>query len=107
MIASVVVLGLGDSKLTGLATAGDYASMAAPSYQSKRAEQKAPRELSSVWNFVTNPSVRSSLSGSAQTLEYRENVFTLVPDWSNLFSLQPHTCESTRAPPLMDPPSSC
>jgi hypothetical protein len=106
-MASVVILGLGDSKLIGLNTADGYLSSYLESFQSKRAEQKAPCDLGTSWTITKTVTLRVSPCGSPLPTQAWKPVpysFVIAPSWSNSFSLQPHSCESTRAPPLMDPP---
>jgi len=107
-MASVVILGLGDSKLIGLNTADGYFSTCLESLQNKPSEQKAPRDLSTSWTISKTGTLRVSPCGNPlpfQALRLLPCSFAMVLIWSNFFSLQPHSCESTRAPPLMDPPS--
>jgi hypothetical protein len=106
-MASVVILGLGDSKLIGLGTADGCFSSYLESFQSKRAEQKAPCDLSTSWTITKTVTLRVSPVGHPalfQNFNPLSGSFVLLPSWSNSLSLEPHSCESTRAPPLMDPP---
>jgi hypothetical protein len=107
MMAFVVILGLGDSKLAGLGTTDGCSTTHLELYQSKRAEQKAPRDLNNAWMVAKPLTLRGLLCGSRplRALIHRPCAFVVVPSWSNSFSLQTRSCESSRAPPLMDPPS--
>ncbi len=99
MIASVVVLGLGESKLIGLVTfeivnPGSYAS-----FQSKRAEQKSPRDLNYPSSTVT---AREASCGAPRLLEpWRRGflAFQISAPWSDSLRLSVHSYESPRAPP--------
>jgi hypothetical protein len=99
MIASVVVLGLGESKLIGLVTTDGFASGIHASFQNNRAEQKAPRDLN---NSTQNLTVRETLGGNARSADdvqppRPERVLALP--WFCSLCLPFHSYESPRAPP--------
>jgi hypothetical protein len=99
MIASVVVLGLGESKLIGLVTFDGFTSSFQASFQSKRAEQKTPRDLNNPAQTLT---ARESACGQPRAIELwrRDFVAVLTPQpWNDLLCLPVHSYESPRAPP--------
>ena len=99
MIASVVVLGLGESKLIGLVTFEGLTTSFHASFQSKRAEQKSPRDLNYPSSTVT---VREAACGNSRILQSWQRGFLtcLVPrPRSDLLCLPLHAYESPRAPP--------
>jgi hypothetical protein len=98
MIASVVVLGLGESKLIGLVTTG-FTSGVHAAFQNNRAEQKAPRDLNSSTQSVT---VRAVLGGTPRVtdqIQHPRPEPIRVSSWSHLLCLPFHSYESPRAPP--------
>jgi hypothetical protein len=99
MIASVVVLGLGESRLIGLVTSGGIKPGIHASFQTNRAEQKAPRDLN---NSIPAVTVRETLNGSTRTVDEmshpRPQPMRVVA-WSHLLCLPFHAYESPRAPP--------
>ena len=98
MIASVVVLGLGESKLIGLVTS-DITSGIHAAFQNNRAEQKAPRDLNNSTQAIT---VREALSGPARVadqIQHPRPEPMRVSSWSHLLCLPFHAYESPRAPP--------
>ena len=79
-------------------------------FEIKRPEQKAPHDLASA-QFCQQPlTYRYLLSGGTrvvdETKEYAVGV-ALTICWTTPLPLHPNSCESPRAPPLMDPPISC
>ena len=99
MIASVVVLGLGESKLIGLVTFDGFTTSFHASFQNKRAEQKAPRDL----NYsAQTPTIREASCGNARTLGPRKRGFysmVVARPWTHSLCLPVHSYESPRAPP--------
>jgi len=103
MIASVVVLGLGESKLIGLVTFDGLTSGFHASFQSKRAEQKTPRDLNYPASTVT---AREASCGNPRTIEpWRRNFLTLLApqSWGDSICLFVQCYESPRAPPREGP----
>jgi len=99
MIASVVVLGLGESKLIGLVTFDGFTTSFHASLQNKRAEQKTPRDLN---NTAQTPTIREALCGNARALEpWKRNLYSLIVarPWTHSLCLPVHSYESPRAPP--------
>ena len=99
MIASVVVLGLGESKLIGLVTFDGLGSSFHASFQSKRAEQKSPRDLNYPTSTVT---AREAACNSSRALNpwRRDLLSLLVPQpWRDSICLFVQCYESPRAPP--------
>ena len=98
MIASVVVLGLGESKLIGLVTFDGFTTSFHASFQTKRAEQKTPRDLN---NSSQAPTIREASCGNARALEpWKRSYYSMVvarPTHS--LCLPVHSYESPRAPP--------
>jgi len=106
VMASVVILGLGDSKLVGLVTPGDYVWAFRESIQSNRAEQKAPRDLSTTFIFAKTQTLRAPFCNNVRPMGSfapTQPFFVIVASWTNSFSIQPHFCETTRGPPSIDP----
>ncbi len=103
MIASVVVLGLGESKLIGLVTFEGLTATTHASFQSKRAEQKSPRDLNYPSSTVT---AREASCGNPRLLEpWRRGflAFRVPCPWSGLLCVPVHAYESPRAPPREEP----
>jgi hypothetical protein len=103
MVASVVVLGMGESKLIGLVTFEGFNSSIRAAFQSKRAEQKTPRDLNNPGQSTT---VREAFLGSVRTLRLSRQacvgaVMALARPRSVLPSVQ--SDESPRAPPREGP----
>jgi len=76
----------------------------------KRAEQKAPHDLSAWRAFDESLSSRNQISGTSRYLKDTEIFqYALAPMASSSapFSLRINSCESPRAPPRMDPPTFC
>jgi hypothetical protein len=98
MIASVVVLGLGESKLIGLVTFDGFTTSSHASFQNKRAEQKTPRDLN---NSAQTPTIRELSSGNARALEPWKRSFhsMVVARPAHSLCLPVHSYESPRAPP--------
>jgi hypothetical protein len=98
MIASVVVLGLGESKLIGFVTSDGIASGIHTAFQSNRAEQKAPRDLN---NSAQTFTLRETLVGSTRVdqLQHPRPVRVLMLPWFQSLCLPFHAYESPRAPP--------
>jgi hypothetical protein len=99
MIASVVVLGLGESKLIGLVTTEGFTSGIHAAFQNNRAEQKAPRDLNSSTQSLN---VRETLGGNPRVAvdvprPRPERVLALP--WFCSLCLPFHSYESPRAPP--------
>lgn len=99
MIASVVVLGLGESKLIGLAATEGITSGIHAAFQSNRAEQKAPRDLNNSTQAFT---LRETLCGSARDVgqvQPPQPERLLALRWFQSLCLPFHSHESPRAPP--------
>jgi hypothetical protein len=99
MIASVVVLGLGESKLIGLVTFEGLTASSHAAFQSKRAEQKTPRDLNNPSSSLT---AREASCGTPRVVEswHRDFLALLLPrSWNNSLCLSVHSYESPRAPP--------
>ena len=99
MIASVVVLGLGESKLIGLVTFDGLSSGFHASFQSKRAEQKSPRDLNYPTSTVTAREATCSYS-RAMDPSRRDLLSRLISlPWRDSICLFVQCYESPRAPP--------
>jgi hypothetical protein len=99
MIASVVVLGLGESKLIGLVTFDGFTTSTHASFQNKRAEQKTPRDLN---NSAQTSTTREASFGNARALDPWKRSFHsmfVARPWSHFLCLPVHSYESPRAPP--------
>jgi len=99
LIASVVVLGLGESKLIGLVTFDGLASGLHASFQSKRAEQKSPRDLNYPTSTVT---AREAACHYSRGMEpWRRDLLSLFisQPWRDSICLFVQCYESPRAPP--------
>ncbi len=99
VIASVVVLGLGESKLIGLVTFDGLASGFHASFQNKRAEQKSPRDINNPSPTITSRDA-SCLGPRALEPRKRESYSSLLPvRWAESLCLPVQSYESPRAPP--------
>ncbi len=99
MIASVVVLGMGESKLIGLVTFEGFNSSIHAAFQSKRAEQKTPRDLNNPGQGTT---VREAFFGQARALEPWTQGYVscvLAPNRPRTYFPSVQSDESPRAPP--------
>ena len=99
MIASVVVLGLGESRLIGLVAFDGFTTSFHASFQNKRAEQKTPRDLN---NTSQAPTVRETACGSPKSLEPWKRTFhsaLVVGARDDSLCLPVQSYESPRAPP--------
>jgi hypothetical protein len=101
MIASVVVLGLGESKLIGLVITEGITSGIHTAFQSNRAEQKAPRDLN---NSAQTLTLRQTLLGPLRIdqVHHPRPARVLVLPWFQSLCLPFHAYESPRAPPRCD-----
>lgn len=76
--------------------------------QFKRPAQKTPSDLGPLRISDQGLAGRSPLFGSSRDLNgtncFQYNL-VLPICWAEPFSLRPNSCESPRAPPLMDPPT--
>ena len=102
LIAYVVLLGLADSKIATLVATSNASGSVRAIFQTKRAEQKSPRDISAT-SFVSSQSLRAV------------PLITAVPDFRSrsvpayglalfrtpLCTLSVRSFESTRGPPLM------
>ncbi len=103
VVASVVVLGMGESKLIGLVTFEGFNSSVHAAFQSKRAEQKTPRDLN---NPSQSTTVREASLGQARIFEpwrqgYVGSVVAL--NWPRTVFPSVQSDESPRAPPREGP----
>lgn len=100
MMASVLVLGMGESKLIGLVTFDGLASQFLhTSFQTKRAEQKSPRDIS---NPAATLTARDPLCANPRALEpWRRGFVAPVSPraWDDSLCLPLQSYESPRAPP--------
>jgi hypothetical protein len=99
LVASVVVLGMGESKLIGLVTFEGFNSSIHAAFQNKRAEQKSPRDLHNPGQSAT---VREAFLGQARGVEpwgkgYVSAVVALT--WPRTYFPSIQSDESPRAPP--------
>jgi hypothetical protein len=99
MIASVVVLGLGESRLIGLVAFDGFTTSFHASFQNNRAEQKTPRDLN---NTSQAPTVRETACGTPKSLDPWKRTFhslLVVGPWNESLRLPVQSYESPRAPP--------
>jgi hypothetical protein len=99
IVASVVVLGMGESKLIGLVTFEGFNSSIHAAFQSKRAEQKTPRDLNNPGQSAT---VREAFFGQARGLEpWGQNYVSsmIAQEWARTVFPSVQSDESPRAPP--------
>ncbi len=79
-------------------------------FEIKRPEQKAPHGLASA-QFCQQPLTYRYLPSGGTRLVDETREFAvgeaLPIYWTTSLPLYPNSCESPRAPPLMDPPISC
>jgi hypothetical protein len=99
MIASVVVLGLGESKLIGLVTSEGLPSGIHVAFQTNRAEQKAPRDLTNSTQVSTLRETLVNGPRAADAVQHPRPQPMRMPAWSHLLCLPFHSHESPRAPP--------
>ena len=112
-MALAVIITLGDAKRISLSPS--FALRLLPlsnlaAFQIKRGEQKAPQDLGPVRFSYDALSIRSLFSSGSRFINGSKGFqYVLVPVacWPNPFCLRLNSCESPRAPPLMDPPSFC
>jgi hypothetical protein len=110
-VALSVTFTVCDAQQIGLSPSDGSSSFRAnfASYQTKRPEQKAPQVILGPM-LVSDESATTRLAGSPR-LGGANNYFQygLAPAnrWPASFCLRLNSCESPRAPPLMDPPISC
>jgi hypothetical protein len=101
-----------DAQQIGLSPAYDFSLLGKELalFQNKRTEQKAPQalgpirivnEVFSIRGLTPSPSRPVNPSGRFQ---YKLAAFD---PWAHSLCLRLNSCESTRAPPRMDPPISC
>ena len=111
VVALTVTFTVCDAQQTGLSTSYGASSCGKRLlFQTKRPEQKAPQALSPVQIFNETLAIRGSSSGSSRVLGNSRDFQYALPSmdcWSGSFCLRLNSCESPRAPPLMDPPIFC
>ena len=102
VIASVVVLGLGESKLIGLVTFDGLAAGIHASFQNKRAEQKSPRDINNPAPTIT---AREATCNNPRVLEpWRRGLASILVSrqWPDSLCLPVQSYESPRAPPWVE-----
>jgi len=80
------------------------------SFQIKRGEQKAPQDWVPIRFSNDTLANRGLLSGGFRFIDgSKEFQYALKPfaSWPSPFCLRLNSCESSRAPPFMDPPTFC
>ncbi len=111
LVTGAVILALGDAKQTGLSSSGAFLLPLKNlvSFQFKRSEQKAPQDLGPARIADLTTGIRSLFTDGSRFVDTSKCFqYTLIaPDWSKPFCLRHNSFESPRAPPLMDPPTSC
>jgi len=111
-VALSVTLTVCDAQQVGLSTSYRFllTTQAVASFQSKRAEQKAPQAMSPWLIFNETQSSRGQASSGSRYLDGTKAFqYVLAPFTSHTspFCLRLNSCESPRAPPRMDPPTFC
>ena len=111
VVALTVTLTVCDAHRIGLSTS---LSLVAPMnklvrLQSKRHEQKAPRSFVLVRATTETFASRQQGLGShyLDGSQYSQYALISLARWPNPFCLRLNSCQTTRAPPLMDPPTLC
>ena len=112
VVALSVTLTVCDAQQVGLSPSYSFLliSQDLTPFQMKRTEQKAPQDLSAWQAFDPSVSSRPQVSGAARYLNNTKAFqYALAPVacLRDPFSLRINSCESPRAPPPMDPPTSC
>ncbi len=112
LVASAVVLTLGDAKQTGLSPSPAFLLLPLKnlvSFQFNRSEQKAPQDLGPVRIADLTLSIRGIFSDGSRFIDGSQcfQYALTAPVWSKPFCPRLNAFESPRAPPLMDPPSFC
>jgi hypothetical protein len=112
VVALTVTFTVCDAQQIGLSPASvfslSYQNLSA--FQTKLDEQKATQDLPTL--MIPNQLVSAREQGAGTGRENETTLifsYLLMPGicWTNPFCLRLNSCESPRAPPLMDPPISC
>jgi len=106
VVALTVTFTACDAQQIGLSSSCGLLSLnRLPFFQTKRPEQKAPQALSPVQILNEALAIRGPFPSSRQLKITKKFQYILAPltCWSAAFCLRLNSCESPRAPPLMDP----
>jgi hypothetical protein len=111
VVALSVTFTVCDAQQIGLSPSDGSSSFSArlASYQTKRPEQKTPQVILGPM-LVSDESAATRLAGSSRLGDannYFQYGLAQALFWSVSFCPRLNSCESPRAPPLMDPPLSC
>jgi len=111
-VALAVTLTVCDAQQVGLSPSYRFLLLSPDlaSFQMKRVEQKAPKDLFIYRASDESLASRSQLSGGSRELcSPKVFRYALAPtaDLHTPFCQRVNSCESPRAPPLMDPPILC
>jgi len=112
VVALTVSFTVCDAQQIGLSPSGDLllTTTLRPAFQMKRPEQKAPQDLGPLPLYNQAFASRVQLNGTTvHPGGLNEFQYALVSAmrWESHFCLRLNSCESPRAPPLMDPPTLC
>jgi len=112
VVALSVTLTVCDAQQVGLSSSYRFLLLTQDlaSFQTKRAEQKAPQAMSPWQIFNESSANRGQTAGGTRYLDGIQTFqYALAPLASerNPFCLRLNSCESPRAPPPMDPPTFC